>query len=192
MRKSVFAMLFASVFAVMAMTSAFAGSSDAPNPRFKDNLNGTVTDNLTGLIWLKNADCWGLVYSFDPEKISSWKVVKKKVNDLANGECGLTDGSTAGQWRVPTTEELGNLMDYLTSLPNSPSIYKRDFNGKLLPEVDRSLPSGHPFNKVLNPGEGYWADGGAEYPNGAWLQYKYGAGTRPGYKSDADCVWPVR
>ena len=30
-----------------------------PNPRFTDNGNGTVTDNLTGLIWLKNADCFG-------------------------------------------------------------------------------------------------------------------------------------
>ena len=30
-----------------------------PNPRFTDNANGTVTDNLTGLIWLKNANCFG-------------------------------------------------------------------------------------------------------------------------------------
>jgi len=28
-----------------------------PSPRFTDNRNGTVTDNLTGLIWLKNACC---------------------------------------------------------------------------------------------------------------------------------------
>ena len=27
-----------------------------PNPRFTDNEDGTVTDNLTGLIWLKNAN----------------------------------------------------------------------------------------------------------------------------------------
>ena len=26
-----------------------------PNPRFTDNNDGTVTDNLTGLIWLKNS-----------------------------------------------------------------------------------------------------------------------------------------
>jgi hypothetical protein len=26
-----------------------------PVPRFTDNLNGTVTDNLSGLIWLKDA-----------------------------------------------------------------------------------------------------------------------------------------
>ncbi len=31
-----------------------------PIPRFKDNNNGTVTDNLTGLIWLKNANCFGV------------------------------------------------------------------------------------------------------------------------------------
>ena len=26
----------------------------SPNPRFTDNSNGTVTDNLTGLVWLQN------------------------------------------------------------------------------------------------------------------------------------------
>jgi hypothetical protein len=26
-----------------------------PTPRFTDNTNGTITDNLTGLIWLQNA-----------------------------------------------------------------------------------------------------------------------------------------
>ena len=29
----------------------------AANPRFIDNGDGTITDNLTGLIWLKNARC---------------------------------------------------------------------------------------------------------------------------------------
>ncbi len=28
-------------------------------PRFTDNGDGTVTDNQTGLIWLKNANCFG-------------------------------------------------------------------------------------------------------------------------------------
>ncbi len=27
--------------------------------RFTDNVDGTVTDNLTGLVWLKNANCFG-------------------------------------------------------------------------------------------------------------------------------------
>ena len=32
-----------------------------PDPRFIDNKNGTVTDNLTGLIWLRNTNCFGMM-----------------------------------------------------------------------------------------------------------------------------------
>ena len=31
-----------------------------PTPRFTDNGDGTITDNLTALMWLKNANCAGL------------------------------------------------------------------------------------------------------------------------------------
>ncbi len=37
-----------------------------PNPRFTDNADGTVTDNLTGLIWLKNANAFGAWDWTDP------------------------------------------------------------------------------------------------------------------------------
>jgi hypothetical protein len=30
-----------------------------PTPRFTDYRHGTVTDNLSGLIWLKDASCLG-------------------------------------------------------------------------------------------------------------------------------------
>jgi hypothetical protein len=30
-----------------------------PNPRFTDNLDGSVTDNPSGLAWLKDANCDG-------------------------------------------------------------------------------------------------------------------------------------
>ena len=30
-----------------------------PDTRFIDNADGTVTDNLTGLVWLQNASCFG-------------------------------------------------------------------------------------------------------------------------------------
>ena len=33
-----------------------------PAPRFTDNSDGTVTDNLTGLIWLKDANCMSTNY----------------------------------------------------------------------------------------------------------------------------------
>jgi hypothetical protein len=73
-----------------------------PTPRFTANSNGTVTDNLTGLIWLKNADCFSS---------QVWATAVSSANSLISGSCGLTDGSTAGQWRLPNVLELRSLVN---------------------------------------------------------------------------------
>lgn len=90
-----------------------------PDQRFTDNGNGAVTDNLTGLVWLKNANCFG------PQ---SWAAALGSANTLASGACGLSDGSTAGQWRLPNIVELESLVD--------------------LSQYDPALPAGHPFSGV--------------------------------------------
>jgi len=64
--------------------------------RYVDCGNGTVTDTVTGLIWLKRADCF-------PE--SNWKAALQAAATLKTGDCGLTDGSSAGDWRLPTRTE---------------------------------------------------------------------------------------
>ena len=79
-----------------------------PATRFTDNQNGTVTDHVTGLIWLKNAGC------FNP---TNWDTALTDVNTLASGECGLSDGSTEGQWRLPNLNELESLIDVSASNP---------------------------------------------------------------------------
>ena len=73
-----------------------------PNPRFTDNGEGTVTDNLTGLIWLKNANCFG---------VQTWFEAIIDCNGLGNGQCGLTDGSSSEHWRLPNRFELESLLD---------------------------------------------------------------------------------
>jgi hypothetical protein len=73
-----------------------------PNPRFVDNGDGTVSDMLTGLIWLKNANCFGA---------RDWTTALADANTLASGDCGLTDSSVAGAWRLPSLYELLSLMD---------------------------------------------------------------------------------
>lgn len=77
-----------------------------PGPRFQDmgngTGNGTTKDNLTGLIWLKNANCFG---------IQAWAGALNSANTLANGLCGLTDGSQAGDWRLPNINELKSLVN---------------------------------------------------------------------------------
>jgi len=80
-----------------------------PSPRFNVNkmadgttLDGTVTDNLTGLVWLKNANCYGK---------QAWAGALVSAQVLANGTCGLADGSTTGQWRIPNVVELNSLLN---------------------------------------------------------------------------------
>ncbi|MEK8019194.1 MAG: DUF1566 domain-containing protein, partial [Candidatus Parabeggiatoa sp.] len=72
------------------------------NYRYIDNGDGTVTDNRTGLIWLKNANCFGK---------HNWESAMQRVAQLADGQCGLSDGSKPGDWRLPTKEEWKVMID---------------------------------------------------------------------------------
>ncbi|PYP83971.1 MAG: hypothetical protein DMG65_23310 [Candidatus Angelobacter sp. Gp1-AA117] len=74
----------------------------APHPRFNDNNDGTVTDRLTGLIWLKNGNLYGEV---------PWEQALANAKDLASGTGGLTDGSSAGDWRLPNVNEFQSVLD---------------------------------------------------------------------------------
>jgi len=74
---------------LMVASSAHAG--------LKDNGDGTITDTGQNLVWLKNANCFGMKNFF---------AAKDSAAGLGSGACGLADKSTAGQWRLPTKEEL--------------------------------------------------------------------------------------
>lgn len=112
-----------------------------PTPRFTDNQDGTVTDGLTGLSWLKDASCLAP---------AAWSAALTDVNGLASGACGLADGSSAGQWRLPNLVELESLIDVSAANP--------------------AIPSGHPFVRVSNAV--YWTStsyfGGEEGSPNAW------------------------
>src|SRR5581483_6855490 len=92
-----------------------------PTQRYTDNGDGTVTDALTGLVWLKDAGCL-------PAAV--WSAALSEVNQLASGTCGLTDSSKAGQWRMPNLNELESMVDVSASNP--------------------ALAPGNPFQNVSN------------------------------------------
>ncbi len=99
-----------------------------PVPRFTNNGDGTVTDNLTGLIWLKDADCWGT---------KTWEYAVSDVKLLESGECGLEDDSEAGDWRLPNLLEMQSLVHYGL---NNPAIPNTNGTGK--------WDQGDPFDNV--------------------------------------------
>ena len=141
----------------------------SPDPRFTDNDDGTVTDNLTNLIWLRNYDCWPVVEQ-------SWSSALDACANLADGQCGLVDGSSAGDWRLPNLREFLSLIDY----------------GNIGP----ALPSGHPFVRLGEVNLTYYWTSTALSETagvGVWVAHLwYGSVTALFQFDKRPRVWPVR
>ncbi|MBF0552787.1 MAG: DUF1566 domain-containing protein, partial [Deltaproteobacteria bacterium] len=133
-----------------------------PNPRFTDNGNGTVTDNLTGLIWLKNADCFGR---------KSWTDALSAAIGLSSGHCGLTDDSKAGDWRLSNINELRSLADYNHFTP--------------------ALPAGHPFTSAQSETY-WSSTTYDTTTTVAWVVYMVDGSALASLKIGTYYVWPVR
>jgi hypothetical protein len=133
-----------------------------PDPRFTDNGNGTVTDNMTGLIWLKDANRFGT---------KSWATALSECNTLADDGVDLTDGSSAGDWRLPNVKELISLIDYDRYNP--------------------PLPSGHPFINV----QGDWYGSSTTYAGDTTASWRVSMGNKYVLYSNKQYgyyVWPIR
>lgn len=130
--------------------------------RFTDNGNGTVTDNLTGLAWLQNANCFGT---------KSWQQAVEVSKTLSSGSCGLSDGSAGGEWRLPNVDELESLVDLSRSA--------------------QSLTAGHPFKSVQAQNY-WSSSSYASSPASAWgVNMEIGSVYNYGKKGQHN-VWPVR
>lgn len=91
-----------------------------PNPRFIDNSNGTVTDNLTGLMWMK-------IPIATSEKMTSLNAAVY-VDNINRGLIKLT--VPYYDWRIPNLNELMSLINFGSSNP--------------------ALPANHPFAAIKN------------------------------------------
>ncbi|MBF0552917.1 MAG: DUF1566 domain-containing protein [Deltaproteobacteria bacterium] len=132
--------------------------------RWCDNHNGTVTDTTTGLIWLKDAG-WGADTAFNR--------AIGLAGEVKNGNpASLTDGSQAGQWRVPTFDEL-NTLTYGTEPISCSSQY-------LFTGVQWSYP--------------YWTSTTASFDPATGLCLEVYSGYGVGYcpKNGYFPFWPVR
>ncbi len=165
-----------------AQTTSYAAGDDgalrqgvaAPSTRFTNNQDGSVTDQLTGLVWLRDASCFNA---------TTWALALGQVNQLASGQCGLSDGSRAGQWHMPNANELESLVD--------------------VSQIAPALAAGHPFTRV-NLATAYWtsttymaSSGNAmalRFSDGRWIN---GVDANDGAfnnlkASSQNAVWAVR
>ena len=108
-----------------------------PNPRFTDNSDGTITDNLTNLVWLKDANCKGGDENFATALAFANALYDGWTGDGNGGDCGLSDGSQQGDWRLPNIRELYSLVDVSQSYP--------------------ALPTGHSFINIRLGGQDRYA-----------------------------------
>ncbi len=131
-----------------------------------------VKDHLTGLIWLGDPDCF---------TARSWSAALSAANGLKNGDCGLTDGSSAGDWRLPNVRELQSLVHYGVYDPAVPNTMG---NGK--------WTSGEPFDHVRL--STYWSSTtlAGISTTSAWYVDMQTGDVSSAAKSGNRYVWPVR
>jgi len=163
-------------------TTSYAAGDDAsarqgvawPSSRFTDNGDGTVSDRLTGLIWLKNAGCIDA---------TTWSAALDKANQLGSGSCGLSDGSQAGQWRMPNINELESLVDVSQSNPSVSA-------GSGFTNIKQSVAYWSSTTYTAGPGNAM----AIRFSDGRWIN---GADSGDGSFNNAKAtaangVWPVK
>jgi hypothetical protein len=112
--------------------------------RYVDCGNGTVTDTVTGLIWLRDAACLGQ---------ADWATANTTAASLEHGDCGLSDGSRAGDWRLATGSEWAStiLRAFQLNCRGAgayPSLTNNGGTGCLVGTPQGSGPSDHAFVHV--------------------------------------------
>ena len=168
-------------------TNGTATRADGPcfdyDNRYVDCGNGTVTDTVTGLIWLKHADC---------NPLANYPDANRWAAGLKDGDCSgnLTDKSSPGDWRLPTKDEWSAMIARAVGLGCTESA-----NPSLTNDAGTACLSVGPSSFVGVASFFYWSSTTSEtFPTGAWFAdvirgFVY---TSPIKGADTFFAWPVR
>jgi hypothetical protein len=143
-----------------------------PAERFTDHGDGTVTDNLTKLMWLKDANCFA--------SAMLWQDTLDTVSDF-NSDPGSYDCEeyTAAykDWHLPNRKELLSLVD------RSKYYYS-------------ALPTGHPFVNQESQYHGHWWTSTTDPSDDRYAYRIHLSGTAVMEKASKTVnpvyLWPVR
>ncbi|MFW6012323.1 MAG: DUF1566 domain-containing protein [bacterium] len=158
---------------------ASAAAADAEH-RFIDCGNGTVHDTLSGVVWLEDASCGGELDWYDANAFAA---------GLADGQCGLSDHSQPGDWRLPTFEEWESI--FVDTCPE-PHIAGRA--GKSADQCFGDDPANEWASGVTWGSSVYYWSSTTEFESGnyAWSARLDGPHMSGEQKLNTNKVWPVR
>jgi hypothetical protein len=151
-----------------------------PSPRLTDHGDGTVTDELTGLVWLEDANCFG---------DQTWANALAKAADLydgcpscggSNGDRGLAAGSQEGDWRLATFTDFMSLIafGFNPAIPNAAGTGPWTWDDPFL---------------GLRTDKFYWTSTNyANDPTQAWAIHAVNGNSGGGAKNQLQPVWLVR
>lgn len=184
---------------VVAVQTADPSCKDSSGDVYVDCGNGTVTDNRTGLVWLKNANCLaaapgsGAVDWRTAMEFAAGLSDKPETSTQAAHDCGLADHSSPGEWRLPSVEEWEAMIADAVAL----GCVSASFGGPSITGDSGATcwqeGPGNSFTGVAN--DIYWsASTDVAYPTdalGVTLDQGFvgGAGGKDAYQH---YVWPVR
>ncbi len=173
---------------VVALQTADPSCPDNSGDIYVDCGNGTVTDNRTGRVWLKNANCAAL----------NWRAAMVFVAGLADmpagsaaalDDCGLSDGSSPGEWRLPSVAEWEAKIADAVLLGCSPVITDDAGTGCWSPSCNTA-------GLCALSGVGlfsYWSSSPiVSFPGSAWAMDLVNGGATGFGKGSTLFVWPFR
>jgi hypothetical protein len=175
------------VFLVLFGTCGYSDADCITGAKYQAIGDGTVQDCQTGLIWLQNAKCTDTSNSIaNPDGYLTWYDAMEWVAGLHDGLCGLSDGSSAGDWRLPTKTEWMAMVAYA---------YKtKGYSNPVLTNDEGTGQWGTGTSSFTNVQSNlYWsATTNAFNTDFAWDVFMLNGYMSCDYKAASLSVWPVR
>jgi hypothetical protein len=136
---------------------------------FTDNSDGTVTDNITGLIWQKESTSnnynWGNALAYCEE------LILNNNGEWTSGTPNIS-GVTYEDWRLPNTNELQSIMDYRRCCPSIDPIFTNTASDIYWSSTTNvAFPGNAWVNQFVFGGVGYYHD--VEGRNKPYDYYSY-------------------
>jgi len=175
---------------LVALQTADPSCPDESGKIYVDCGNGTVTDNRSGLVWLKNANCVGWTSWYEAVEFVEGLSDLPETSIAAGSDCGLSDGSSAGEWRLPSIAEWEQMVADAVAL----GCVQDEFGWpSITDDSGATCWQEGPGNSFTNVSTSYWSlTNRIDNLGEAWkMSLIFGIGGRE-LKIASAYVWPVR